>query len=182
MKTFQPEQATFLLNGVLLPALKNEQVLTKRVIEAIPAEITAEKGDYRPDPCAKSGLELAWHIASAEHRFLTAVASGEFNFAPMPRPENVGNSAEIAKWYAESLEKDVEKLTKLSGEQLSKIVDFRGLFQLPAVVFVQIGLNHTIHHRGQLSTYLRPMGGKVPAIYGESYDSAEARKAAQAAR
>ena len=182
MRTFQPEQAAFLLNGVLLPALKNEQALTKRVIEAIPAEVTAEKGDYRPDPCAKSGLELAWHIASAEHRFLDAVASGEFNLAPTPRPENVRNSAEIAKWYGESHEKDVEKLTKLSGEQLSKIVDFRGLFQLPAVVFLQIGLNHTIHHRGQLSTYLRPIGGKVPAIYGESYDSAEAKKAAQAAR
>jgi uncharacterized damage-inducible protein DinB len=41
-------------------------------------------------------------------------------------------------------------------------------------------LNHTIHHRGQLSTYLRPMGSKVPAIYGESYDSAQAKKAAQA--
>jgi len=41
------------------------------------------------------------------------------------------------------------------------------------------GLLHAVHHRGQLSTYLRPMGGKVPAIYGESYDSAEAKKAAQ---
>ena len=42
---------------------------------------------------------------------------------------------------------------------------------LPAVVYVQIGLNHSIHHRGQLSMYLRPMGAKVPSIYGESYDS-----------
>lgn len=182
MRTFQPEQAAFLLNGVLLPALKNEQALTKRVIEAIPPEVTAEKGDYRPDPCAKSALELAWHIASAEHRFHNAVAAGEFNLTPAPRPENVKNSADIGKWYAESFEQDLERLTKLSGEQLSKIVEFRGLLQLPAVVFLQIGLNHTIHHRGQLSTYLRPMGGKVPAIYGESYDSAEAKKAAQAAR
>jgi uncharacterized damage-inducible protein DinB len=59
-------------------------------------------------------------------------------------------------------------------------VDFRGLFERPAYLFIQIGLLHTIHHRGQLSTYLRPMGGKVPAIYGESYDSAEAKKAAAA--
>jgi uncharacterized damage-inducible protein DinB len=36
---------------------------------------------------------------------------------------------------------------------------------------------HSIHHRGQLSMYLRPMGAKVPAIYGESYDSAQAKKA-----
>jgi len=58
------------------------------------------------------------------------------------------------------------------------MVDFRGMFQRPALTFLQIGLNHSIHHRGQLTTYLRPMGGKVPAIYGESYDSALAKKAA----
>jgi len=74
----------------------------------------------------------------------------------------------------------LEALGKLSGEQLAKIVDFRGMFQMPAVMFLQFGLNHTIHHRGQLSTYLRPMGAKIPAIYGESYDSAQAKKAAQA--
>jgi uncharacterized damage-inducible protein DinB len=54
------------------------------------------------------------------------------------------------------------------------------MIQQPAVLFLQFGLVHTIHHRGQLSTYLRPMGSKVPAIYGESYDSALAKKAAQA--
>jgi uncharacterized damage-inducible protein DinB len=70
-------------------------------------------------------------------------------------------------------------VAKLSNEQLIKIVDFRGMFQLPAVMFLNFVLHHTVHHRGQLSTYLRPMGAKVPAIYGESYDSAEARKAAQ---
>ena len=72
------------------------------------------------------------------------------------------------------------RLPKLSGEQLAKIVDFRGVFQMPAVAYLNFSLHHTIHHRGQLSTYLRAMGGKVPAIYGESYDSAEAKKVAQA--
>jgi uncharacterized damage-inducible protein DinB len=42
---------------------------------------------------------------------------------------------------------------------------------MPAVGFVDLGLRHSIHHRGQRSVYLRPAGGKVPAIYGESYDS-----------
>src|SRR6266853_363806 len=60
--------------------------------------------------------------------------------------------------------KSFDALTKLTGEQLVKIVDFRGLIQQPAVLFLQFGLVHTIHHRGQLSTYLRPMGSKVPAI------------------
>ena len=59
-----------------------------------------------------------------------------------------------------------------------RIVDFRGIFQLPAVMYLQTAQVHSIHHRGQLTMYLGPMGAKVPAIYGESFDSAEAKKAA----
>ena len=54
-----------------------------------------------------------------------------------------------------------EKLTHLTNEQLTKIVDFRGMFQLPAVVYLNFVIHHSIHHRGQLSMYLRPMGAKV---------------------
>ena len=72
------------------------------------------------------------------------------------------------------------RLRQMTSAQLTKSVDFRGMFQFPAVMFLQAMINHSIHHRGQLSVYLRPAGGKVPAIYGESYDSAEARKAQQA--
>ena len=71
-------------------------------------------------------------------------------------------------------------MNPITPEQAAKIVDFRGAFQLPAVAFLDFSLRHAIHHRGQLSTYLRAMGGKVPAIYGESYDSEQAKKAAQA--
>ena len=87
---------------------------------------------------------------------------------------------QIGQWYGDSFTKNFDRLTKLSGEQLAKVIDFRGMFQLPAVAYLQFSLHHGIHHRGQLSTYLRAMGGRVPAIYGESYDSAEAKKAAQA--
>jgi uncharacterized damage-inducible protein DinB len=59
-------------------------------------------------------------------------------------------------------------------------VDFRGMFQLPAVMYLGFVQQHSIHHRGQLSMYLRPMGAKVPSIYGESYDAAEARKTSTA--
>lgn len=169
----QTEQASFLLNEVYLPTLYNEHRTTKSVIEAIPLD----KGDYRPDPNARSAMDLAWHIAAVERRFLDAVAAGQFDFSPMPRPESVKNSADIAAWYVENFTPRVEKLKTLSSDQLLKVVDFRGMFQLPAVMFLGFVLHHTVHHRGQLSTYLRPMGAKVPAIYGESYDSAEARKA-----
>jgi uncharacterized damage-inducible protein DinB len=174
--SMQPEQAIFLMK-LMMPALQNEHRTTKRVIEAIPSD----NGDFRPDSNAKSAMELAWHIAAASERFLGGVAAGGFDLSPMPRPESVRTPADIAGWYAEKFAKSYAAISALSGEQLCKVLDFRGLLQLPAVAYLQFDMNHEIHHRGQLSTYLRPMGGKVPAIYGESYDSAEAKKAAGAA-
>src|SRR5262249_15755893 len=171
----QADQANFLLHTIFLPALEREHPVTRKVIESIPVD----KGDYRPDPVSKSALELAWHIAASEKRFLEAIAAAQFTFAPIPRPDSVRTPAEIARWHAEMFQTVLARLQKLSAEQLCKLVDFRGMFQSPAVVFFQLMLNHSIHHRGQLTTYLRPMGAKVPSIYGESYDAAEARKAAQ---
>jgi uncharacterized damage-inducible protein DinB len=176
VKNLQPEQGTFLLQ-MALPSLKNEHRVTKCIIEAIPLD----KGDYRPDPVSKTALELAWHIVAAQHRFLGGIADGGFDFSPIHRAESVRNSADIAGWFGESFARNYERLAALPAEALVKVLDFRGLFQCPAVMYLQFDLNHEIHHRGQLSTYLRPMGGKVPAIYGESYDSAEAKKAAGAA-
>jgi uncharacterized damage-inducible protein DinB len=173
MLNFSPEHAIFLL-GVTLPTLKKEQVTTKKVIEAIPLDA----GDYRPEPAARSALELAWHIAAAEHRFLAGIAAGAFDFTPNHRSESVRTSADIAKWYEESFAKNVAGIEAMTGTELAKEIDFRGMFQAPAVMFLTVSSNHSIHHRGQLCVYLRPMGGKVPAIYGESYDSAEAKKAA----
>ena len=167
-----PDQAKFLL-ALTLPIIKTEHETTKRVIEAIPLD----KGDYRPEPVAKSALELAWHIVAAEHRFLGGVCVGKFDFTPNNRPESVNNSVKIAAWFDESFNANLKQIEALSGEQLTKSIDFRGMFQLPAVSFLQLSQNHSIHHRGQLSTYLRPMGGKVPSIYGESYDAAQARAA-----
>jgi uncharacterized damage-inducible protein DinB len=175
MQPVQPDQVNFLLNGIYLPGLKNEHRLTKSVIAAIPLD----KGDYRPDEISKSALDLAYHIAATELRFMEAVAEGEFDFSPRPRPESIKNSADLVSWYAENFEGRFEKLTQLSNDQLLKIIDFRGMFQLPAVMYLGFTLHHSVHHRGQLSMYLRPMGAKVPSIYGESYDAAEARKAAQ---
>ena len=177
MPTITPDQATFVLHAVALPMLKNEHALTKRVIEAIP-----QKGEeYRPDPNAKSAMELAWHVVAAEHRFLSGVADGVFDFTANHRPESVKNSADMAKWFDDSFNKNIARLGAMSGDDLAKELDFRGVFKMPAVMFLTASNNHSIHHRGQLSVYLRPMGAKVPAIYGESYDSAESKKAAGAA-
>lgn len=174
MNPITPDQATFLLQFTL-PSVKNEHRVTRSVIEAIPL---ANSG-YRPDPNSKTALELAWHIAAAEHRFYDGIASGEFNFNPIHRPEDVQTPAQIGQWYGDSFARNFDRLANLSSEQLVRILDFRGMFQLPAAAFFRFSLHHTVHHRGQLSTYLRAMGGRVPAIYGESYDSAAAKAATQ---
>ena len=155
--------------------MKNEHRITKSIIAAIPLD----KGDYCPDGISKSALDLAWHIVAAEHRFMAGVLAGEFDFNPFHRPDSVKNSDDMVAWYSSDFESHFEKLSKMSNEQLLKVVDFRGMFQLPAVMYLNFMLSHSVHHRGQLSMYLRPMGAKVPSIYGESHDAAEARKAAQ---
>jgi uncharacterized damage-inducible protein DinB len=175
MISITPDNASFLLQ-YMLPAVKNEHRITRSVIEAIPQS----NADYRPDPHAKNAMEIAWHIAASEERFYSAIADGAFDFSPIPRPESVQTPAQVGQWYGESFDKNFERFPNLSGEHLAKILDFRGIFQLPAVSWFSFSLNHSIHHRGQLSTYLRAMGGKVPAIYGQSYDSEAAKKSAQA--
>jgi uncharacterized damage-inducible protein DinB len=173
MQPLQPDQATFLLHGVHLPSLKNEHRLTKAVIEAIPLD----KGGYSPDDISMSALALAWHIVATENRFMDAVLTGAFDLTPNPMPGSVKNSADLVALYSENFESRFEKLTKMSMDQMLTIVDFRGMFQLPAVMYLGFVLHHTVHHRGQLSMYLRPMGAKVPSIYGESWDAVQARKA-----
>jgi len=169
-----PDQAQFIRDRAL-SSLKTEHQTTKRVIEAIPLD----KGDYRPDDISRTALELAWHIVAAEKRFLAGINAGAFDFTPIPRPDSIKNSAGIAAWFDQSFAANLERLEGLSGAQLVKSIDLRGIFELPALAFIQVALNHTIHHRGQLSMYLRPMGAKVPAIYGESYDTTQERLAKQ---
>ncbi len=171
-----PDQAILVLKTVGLPALKAEHPVTKSVIAAIPPD----KGDYRPDPVTRSAIDLAWHIVAAENRFLEAVAEGKFDLTPRDRPAELRTGVDVNRWHDERTERNLERLKSLSGDQLVQTIDFRGMFQFPAVVYVTIALNHTIHHRGQLSMYLRPMGARVPSIYGESYDARQAREQGQA--
>jgi len=166
------DEAIVLLNSFALPSIHAERPVTKSVIGAIPAD----KADYRPDPITRSAIDLAWHIVTAENRFLEAVAAGSFDLNPWERPAAVGTPADINAWYDERSARAVEKLKGVSGADLVRPIDFRGLFQFPAVIYLSLALNHSIHHRGQLSMYLRPMGAKVPSIYGESYDAREARE------
>jgi uncharacterized damage-inducible protein DinB len=168
----QPDQALFLRKW-MLGALSREHAITRAVIEAIPPD----KGDHRPDDVGKSAVDLAWHIVGAEHRFMETVATGAFDFTNSGRPADLRTARDIAAWYGDTFPRDAARIEALPVDALLKVVDFRGIFQMPAVAYLQTAQIHSVHHRGQLSMYLRPMGAKVPAIYGESYDSAQAKKA-----
>ncbi len=162
-----PEQATFLLNDIYLNQIRNEHKTTRRVIEAIPAD----NSGWKPDPKSKSAIELAWHIVTSECFFMNGIAKGKYEATGgFNLPDNIKTPADVLKWYDENHPKAVAQLSQVKGEGLTRPIDFFGMFTFPALHFAGLMCSHSIHHRGQLSSYLRPMGGKVPGIYGPSAD------------
>jgi len=148
-----------------MPQIQNEHKTTRRVIEAVPAD----QCSYKPDPKCMSAMELAWHIASSECFFLNGVTKGEFNPGGK-MPDTIKTPADVLKWYDENFPKACAGVGALKGQDLVRNIDFFGVFNHPAIGYVTLMCNHSIHHRGQLSSYLRPMGAKVPRIYGGSAD------------
>lgn len=163
-QVIRPEQASFLLQ-FLLPQLQSEQAITRKILLAVPPESES----YRPDAKSKSAWELARHIVMTEIWFLDAVISKRFE--EIVRPEGtVRTCGDLAHWYVENVARRMPQLEGLSGDDLATPVDWLGLRKDPAVAYLNIAIRHSVHHRGQLSAYLRPMGVKVPAIYVESGD------------
>jgi uncharacterized damage-inducible protein DinB len=76
----------------------------------------------------------------------------------------------LVDWYDKNFKRAAARVSALTPEQLATPIDFMGVFNLPAVSYLGFLNNHSIHHRGALATYLRPMGSKCPSIYGGSYD------------
>ena len=160
-----PELASAILAMACQEAAQESQT-TRKVLAAVPVD----KGDYKPAEKSMTALELAWHTASADVWFLTSIADGAFPQGGGSRPENIKTSADVVAWYDANFGPALDRVKGLSGEAAAKPVDFFGIMQMPAVAFMQLNVKHTCHHRGQLSVYLRPMGAKVPSIYGGSAD------------
>jgi uncharacterized damage-inducible protein DinB len=151
--------------AMMLDGVVREAECTKKVIAAIPDA----KSDYKPDPNARSAKELAWHLANSDIQFLDGIA--DLNFDSMQNPEHKPQtSAEVVAWYGENIARGVARIQAMTPEQLMTPVAFFGMFNLPAVLYLSFLNNHSIHHRGQLAMYLRPMGSRVPSIYGGSFD------------
>ena len=148
---------------------------TMRVFGAVPADHT----DYRPDTKSKSALGLVRHLTLEDEWFLNSIANG--TFAPPPDDSDacgIMSPADAVTRYRERMPAALERIRALSGEELTRTVDLLGMMQAPAVQFLAMALKHSVHHRGQLSAYLRAMGGAVPGIYGPSADTQRASAAA----
>jgi len=151
--------------AMMLDGLAREVETTKRVLAAIPEE----KRDYRPDPHARTAWELAWHLANTDVQFFDAITDLKFDMAAAPRADKPTTVAELVAWYDKHTKRAAERVRTMSADQLQTPVQFF-MFNFPAVFYLGFLNNHSIHHRGELATYLRPMGSKVPSIYGGSYD------------
>jgi uncharacterized damage-inducible protein DinB len=162
MSAMSPENAN-VIRQFFLDTIKFESEITKKVIAAVPDA----NSSYKPDPKSMSGHELAWHIASVEVWFLDGIFAGEF--AMTEGPSAPANVADIVDWYATNMRDRIAKLAEFPAENLARTIPFFGM-ELPAASYLSFLTHHTAHHRGQLSAYLRPMGAKVPSIYGGSAD------------
>jgi len=151
--------------AMMIDGLKREAATTKKVIAAIPEDKTG----YKPDEHARTAWELAWHIADTDVDFLDGIADLKFTM-DHGRDGKPTNITELAAWYEKHMARGLARVEAMSAEQLMTPVDFYGVFNLPSAFYLGFLNNHSIHHRGALATYLRPMGAKVPSIYGGSYD------------
>jgi uncharacterized damage-inducible protein DinB len=158
-----PDKASVIVE-YLLPQIEKEAQTTARALAAVPDD----KSDYKPSERCMSGRDLSRHIVAADVWFLESIANGEFG-QPDDAPLKDKTSAELADIYKNMMAAAIDKVKALSGEKLAAPIKFF-IYEFPAIDLVQLMLKHSVHHRGQLSSYLRPMGGKVPAIYGGSAD------------
>jgi uncharacterized damage-inducible protein DinB len=161
---FTPEQAKG-LSMVFLQGLGTEVPTTRRVLAAVPeAQL-----DFKLGEKGRTARELMWHLIRGEEWFANGIAAVDFSAdaAEGPAP---ATAAEIVAYYDQHVPEAVEKLHALSGEQLAKSVNVFNVFNLPLVLYIDFWIKHTVHHRGQLSAYLRAMNAHVPDIYGGSAD------------
>lgn len=140
-----------------------------RVLKAIPQT----GADYRPDAKARTAAELACLLATEEAALITLLDTGAVDWQEKKPPARIQESVDAFERDAAAVN---ERLGRLDDSGWQKNVKFgmgeAGAWEDTLQNMVWGFLFDAVHHRGQLSTYLRPMGSKVPSIYGPSADDA----------
>ena len=139
----------------------NEAKTTRNVLARIP-----EGSDYRPDPRSRTAHEIAWQIVCEEKMIIDALETGKAEWAPPPMPATM---KEVLDSYEAQSAAMAKRWQALSAAAWDGTLEFFGS-QRPASPMAWSFLFDIVHHRGQITTYLRPMGSTVPQIYGPSAD------------
>lgn len=137
-----------------------------RVMKAVPAD----HAGYRPHPRSTSAGDLVWLLATELHDACELVDRGEVSYVARPAPA-VPESIAAYEKSAVELETRIAKLDDAAWDRKARfLVDGKVAWETSLGDMLFGFLFDAIHHRGQLSSYLRPMGAKVPSIYGPSAD------------
>ena len=145
---------------------KQEADATRKVLSRIP-----DGSDYRPDPKARTAREIAWQIVREEIVLGDGLEKGAVEWSEVAAPATM---KEVLAAYDQHHDAATKKLETADSTRWDGPVPF--IFGGQEVMTQPGGdsawgfLLDIIHHRGQISTYLRPMGAKVPQIYGPSAD------------
>jgi uncharacterized damage-inducible protein DinB len=155
----------------LIESWAREIPITRKVLQAFPNH----QANFKPDDKSRTAIELAWMFALGPGGILSLL-DGTFKIPPNFPPPPATWEELVAAFESKSSEL-LEKLTAAKDsdlEQTIKILDpYAGKpewKEVPKSFFMWFLLHDHIHHRGQLTVYLRSAGGKVPSIYGPSAD------------
>lgn len=145
---------------------EQEAPATRKVFSRIP-----EGSTYRPDPKSRTAREIAWLLVQEEIALGDGFARGVIEWSDAPPPATM---AEVLAVYDRRHPEVTAKLQALAAARWEEAVPFTAggqeVMKAPAYEMAWSFLLDAIHHRGQLSTYLRPMGSTVPQIYGPTAD------------
>lgn len=147
----------------------------KKIFGRVFAAIPADHHDYKPDAKSKTAVEIAAAIASEFWGLSEVVKKGTLDLSKeeAPKPKAVTEMADMFDGAAVALETTLAGMTDDQWENGPVTMIFpQGKWEAKVGDMCWGMLFDGIHHRGQISTYLRAMGGKVPSIYGPSADSA----------
>ncbi len=147
---------------------EDEYPIFVNTLKAVPAD----KLDYRPHPNSRSAAELVWLQVVEKCSWFDLLDTGKMNWKIPPLTMTLDEMIAAYQKAHRRLAPLLKKLSETSWHRRRTqfIVDGQVLFETSMGHLFWLGLFDAIHHRGQLTTYLRPMGGKVPAVYGPSAD------------
>jgi uncharacterized damage-inducible protein DinB len=139
----------------------DEAKTTRNVFARIP-----EGSDYRPDPKSRTAQQIAWQIVCEETMIIEALETGMVTWNPPSMPDTM---KEVLEAYETQSAELPQRWAALPSQRWEGVLEFFGS-QQPAAPMAWSFLFDIVHHRGQITTYLRPMGSTVPQIYGPSAD------------